>query len=296
MRNITHEQIFISVIESGSFKSAGDNLAIDPSLISRKVANLEERLGVKLLNRSTKRSTLTEAGKLYFDGIRRLTEERLALEQKISQATEQPTGTLRVSAPHDFGAFFVAPVLSSMTRKYPELIIELMLSSQYEDLVSKGIDVAIRIGDLPDSQLICQKLGNINRVMVASAGYIEKYGKPRNPAELSKHQFIFYTKEQANKALQFNDGQQTTEIKVQGRMTVNSVSVIRQLVLEGAGIHQGPVWAFQDDLQRGSLVSLFDDYPKVSYPLYAIYVSKAYTPAKSRLFIERMRARLQGKF
>lgn len=267
-------------------------MSIDSSLVSRRVAALEKRLDVKLLNRSTKHSTLTEAGSRYFDGIRRLTDERLALEQEVSQSKHQPSGVLRVSAPHDFGAHFVAPVLSSLTFTYPELNVELLLSSQFEDLISKGIDVAIRIGELPDSRLICQQLAMIPRVMVASTSYVERFGYPSTPADLSSHQFIFYSKDQALKPLRL-EGKPAREIKVKGKMTVNSVSAIRQLVLDGAGIHIGPIWAFEEDLRKGLLVNLLGDYPHKSFPLYAIYVSRAFTPAKCRIFIEMMRNKLQ---
>lgn len=295
-QNLTHEQIFIAVVEAGSFKQAGEKLDIDASLISRKVAQLETRLNVKLLNRSTKKSTLTEEGEVYFNGMRRLVEEQLALEQQISTTKEKPSGTLRVSAPHDFGAFFVAPVLHEMTKRYPSLHIELILSSGYEDLISRGIDVAIRIGTLPDSQLICQKLGTIPRVLVVSPSYIKQHGLPESPEQLESHQFIFYTREQAHKTMPFQRLGKQIQVKPKGRMIVNSVSAIRELVVEGAGMHLGPRWAFEEDLNKGKVISVLDEYLHQSFPMYAIYLSRAYTPAKTRKFIELMREQIKVKF
>ncbi|GAA0341849.1 LysR family transcriptional regulator [Bowmanella denitrificans] len=282
----SHEQLFLRVIEAGSLKAAAEQLGLDPSNVSRRIATLEQRLQVKLIQRSTRRSTATEAGQLYYQGLRQLLDEQLALEHKLRNSMEIPTGLLKVAAPHDFGSQFIAPVLQDMVLNAPDLNVELILGSQFEDLRSQGIDVAIRIGQLQDSSLIGRHLGDVPRVIVASPEYLAKRGSPQKPEDLAQHDFIFYTRAQAAKPLPFGLGKDSRQLTVRGRYIVNSVTAIRELALAGQGMHLGPLWAFRDAIKQGALLRVLPQYPQASYPLHALYQSRQFVPAKIRLFVQ----------
>ncbi|KZN34015.1 hypothetical protein N480_22760 [Pseudoalteromonas luteoviolacea S2607] len=285
----SNEQLFLRVVEAGSFKAAAEQLALDPSLVSRKIAALEQRLSVKLLARSTKRSSPTEAGEQYYQGLRKLLDEMQALESHILQNNDMPCGMLRVAAPHDFAIQFVLPVLAQMSKLYPALSVDLILSSHYEDLIGQGIDVAVRVGELTSSSLICQKLGEVQRVLVASNTYLMRKGVPKNVEALSEHDFVFYSSAQTQKPIDIG----AKSIKVQGRFIVNSVSALKDLVLQGQGIHLGPVWAFKEALDQGEAVQLFKDQPLKAFPLHVLYPSRAFMPAKVRVFIDKLRITCQ---
>lgn len=285
----TNEQLFLRVVEAGSLKAAAEQVHTDPSAVSRKIAALEDRLGVKLLQRSTKRSRPTEAGAQFYEGMRGLVEQQSALEARVAGLVDTPTGRLRITAPVDFGAQFVTPVLSELQEQAPNLKVELLLGSSFSDLVEQGIDVAIRIGRLPDSSLIARRLGSVPRVIVASSDYVEANGAPKTPQEAEAHPFIIYRPEQNNSSVTMRRDGKNHAMTLSGPLTVNSVSAIRELVRMGKGLHLGPTWAFAKELAEGSIVQVLPDYALEAFPLHAVYVSSSYTPAKVRAFIDLMR-------
>ncbi|MEM8822754.1 MAG: LysR family transcriptional regulator [Pseudomonadota bacterium] len=285
----TNEQLFLRVVEAGSLKAAAEQVHADPSAVSRKIGALEDRLGVKLLQRSTRRSTPTEAGAQFYEGMRGLIEQQSALEARVAGLVDTPTGRLRITAPVDFGAQFVAPVLSELQQQAPKLKVELLLGSSFSDLVEQGIDVAIRIGRLPDSSLIARRLGSVPRVIVASSDYVKANGLPETPEEAQAHPFIIYRPEQNNSSVAMKHNSKSHTMTMSGTLTVNSVSAIRELVRAGKGLHLGPTWAFAEELADGSVVQVLPDYALEAFPLHAVYVSSSYTPAKILAFIDLMR-------
>lgn len=293
MKSYSNEQLFLLVVEMGSFKAVAEHIGGDPSIISRRIASLEQKLTTKLIERSTRSSTPTHAGQIYYQGLRHIIDEQNALEQYVSAHTETPIGRLRVAAPHDFGIRFVMPVLEAMTLDYPQLEVELVLGSDFADLKEQGIDVAIRIGLLPDSSLMCRKIGDVSRVLVAAPSYVQEKGLPTTYSELKNHHFILYRNSINAKNLQLMKNGQVFSQPISGTFTVNSVEAIHQLVLSGRGMHLGPRWAFADDLRAGNLIEILPDYEFPSSPLNALYVSRNYLPAKSKVFIERLKAQYQ---
>ncbi len=290
------EHLFLRVVETGSIKAAAEQLGTDPSTVSRRLANLEARLGVKLLQRSTRRSTPTDAGARYFEGLRRLCDQQAALEAEISGTSDTPSGRLRVTAPVGFGTRFVVPVLEELQRKTPSLEIDLVLGSGFFDLAEKGIDVAIRIGHLRDSALLARKLGVVPRVLVGAPSYFEERGEPREPRDLEKHDFIFYTSSNADSSIELKTPEgESKAIRIQGRFSVNSMSGIRALVEAGRGLHMGPLWAFDDSIQKGRLKAIMPAYGLPAYPLHAVYAPSTYLPAKIRAFVELMAARVRAE-
>jgi DNA-binding transcriptional LysR family regulator len=288
MSELTNERLFLLVVESGSFQSAAKIIGADPSSISRKISSLENRLQVKLFERTTRSSVPTVQGEIYYRGLKQVIEEQDALESALCASSNTPMGTLRVSAPPDFGAKFIAPVLMEMTNRYDTLNVELILGSEYDDLKAMNIDVALRIGHLADSSLICRKIADVPRVLVASADYLLKHGYPTNAESLQHHQFIFYSKVRTLQTLTILGKTGPIEIKVSGKFIVNSLSAIKELVLQGQGLHLGPKWAFKHELINGSVVAVLADKIKESYPLHAIYISRNFVPAKVKTFIDTL--------
>ncbi|MEM7687527.1 MAG: LysR family transcriptional regulator [Pseudomonadota bacterium] len=281
------DHIFIRVVEAGSLRAVAQELGVDPSSISRKVSALEDRLHVKLLRRSTKRSEPTEAGLHYYNGMRRLLDERAALEDEISGLTDEPRGRLRIGAPVDFGARVVAPVMAELLNEFSELDVELVLGSGFDDLVEAGLDAVVRIGNLSDSSLMAKKVGEVPRVVVASRQYLDANGTPTKPADLMAHPFVFYQRGQRRSELVFSKDGKQVRVEITGRSAANSVSAIRQLVLGGAGLHFGPVWAVEDEIASGELVPLLTDWSCVSFPIHVLWLPTEFLPAKVRLFAER---------
>ncbi len=290
------ERLFVRVVDAGSLKAAAEQLGADPSTISRRLSALEARLGVKLLQRSTRRSTPTDAGKIYVEGLRRLIEQEQALEGEIAGGSDTPRGRLRVTAPVDFGARFVVPVINALHLLAPKLEIELVLGSGFLDLAEQGIDIAIRIGRLPDSTLIARQLGSVPRVLVGAPQYFARHGEPHTPAELERHAFLFYRRPQGTAAtfeLQGPEG--AVIVRPKGLITVNSIRGIGALLIAGRGLHLGPLWAFADALAAGKLQAIMTDYAIAAYPLRALYLPSLYVPAKIRRFVELMAAQVRDE-
>jgi DNA-binding transcriptional LysR family regulator len=279
------EQLFVRVVESGSFKKAAEYLKLEPSSVSRQIAALEERLQVRLLRRSTQRTTPTELGQRYYQRLRVILDDQLALEEEIRSGVSLLAGDLRITAPVDFGTRFVVPVVCQLQELAPELSVQLLLGSPFESLLENDLDVAVRIGELPDSSLIAKRLGDNRRVLVASPEYLDKQGTPTSLEQLAAHNFILYSSGQARSDIEFSDGSRYSHLKIRSNLTVNSVAAIRRLVLQGKGIHLGPLWVFAEDIEAGRLVRLLPDRPLRSFPVHAVYPARSYLPVKVKEFI-----------
>ena len=282
----TDETLFLRVVEAGSLRAAAEQLGTDPSTVSRRLARLEARLGVKLLQRSTRRSVATDEGALYAGGLRSLVEQQEALEARVAGARERPSGRLRITAPVDFGARFVAPVVQRLGAMAPDLEMELILGSGFVDLMEQGIDVAVRIGRLPDSRLVAKRLGMVPRVLVASPDYLKRRGEPRTPADLESHDFVLYNRANAERPIEFLGREGRQEARISGRIAVNSVTAGIALVEAGLGLHLGPLWAYLDSIEAGRVKSLLTGYRTPAYPLNAVYLKTRYVPAKIRVFLD----------
>ena len=282
------QQLFVQVVEAGSFKQAAEQMHMEPSSLSRKIAALEKHLNVKLLHRSTRYTRPTDLGQRFYEGLRQLLDDETALEEEITSGVEALKGTLRVSAPVDFGAEFVVPVIREMLREAPELSAELLLGSHFANLVEENIDVAVRIGKASKSSSPARKIGEVPRVLVASRDYIRRYGSPQTPDDLISHNFILYSPIQARSDIEFADGNKFPCSKMQSNITVNSVSAIRALVKDGLGIHLGPAWVFKAALNQGDVCKILPAYALKSFPIQAVYVARSYLPRKTEEFIQQL--------
>lgn len=283
---LTPEQAFLHVVESGSFKKAALHLDVEASSLSRKVAALEARLQVKLLQRSTTRSSPTELGAEYYKGLKKLVSEQSALEEEITGGSSSARGRLRVSATVDFGERFLVPAIQQIQAQAPELSIELLLGSDVDNLLEKNLDVAFRFGPLADSSLYARQVGEIPRVLVASPDYLVRKGTPRCVDDLKTHQFVLYSLSQARVDIAFEDGKVFSHQGIHSNVAANSLRAIRPLVVGGAGIHWGPRWLYQDDLASGSVVELLPEHPVRGFSIFAVYTARDYLPQKTRMFID----------
>ncbi|MDD1781055.1 LysR family transcriptional regulator [Enterovibrio sp. ZSDZ35] len=283
---ISLEQAFLHVVEAGSFKKAAELLGTDSSSLSRKVAALEARLQVKLLQRSTARSVPTEMGQTYYKGLRKLISEQSALEEEITGGSASVRGRLRVSATVDFGERFLVPAIQQIQSQAPDLSVELLLGSDVDNLLEKNLDVAFRFGPLADSSLYARQVGNIPRVLVASPAYLERMGTPRCIDDLKSHLFVLYSLSQARVDIAFEDGRLFSHQGIHSNVAANSLRAIRPLVIGGAGIHWGPRWLYQVDLDSGNVVELLPEHPVVGFSIFAVYTARDYLPQKTRLFID----------
>lgn len=284
------QRLYLRVVETGSLKAAAEEIGAHPSAVSRKIAALEHRLGTKLLQRSTVRSTATEAGERYYRGLRKLADEHAALEADVANLQDQPSGSLRISAPVDFGARFVAPLCADYQADFPELAIDLVLGSGFSDLAEAGIDCAVRIGKLSDSSLKSRRIAFVPRVLVASPNYLDEHGTPYDLADLRDHRFVFYKPRQRELDIAATMKGVGERVTVSGTIAVNGVSAVRSLVLAGRGIHLGPRWAFADNLASGELVEVLPDVEHIAFPCHVLFQPGTYVPAKIRQFIDRMAA------
>ena len=289
------ESLFVHVVQAGSFKKAAEQLDMEPSSVSRKISALEDRLNARLLHRSTRHTRPTELGQRYYEGISKILDEQAELEEGISRQVGVLGGTFRVSAPVDFGAEFVVPVLRSIQVAAPDLKLDIWLGTRHVDLLEQDIDVAIRVGELTDSSLIAVSLGIVSRVLVAGPKYLEERSPPQSPADLEGHEFVFYTPNQSRSDIEFADGTRFPHTKFSGRITVNSVRAIRRLVAENAGVHLGPTWVFRDSIESGEVVQLLPEHELKGFPVHAVYPARAYLPRKTKVFVESLRNALTGR-
>ena len=291
MSDIKRMQIFAQVVEAGSFSGAAKRLGIARSAVSRHVTALERTHGVRLLNRTTRSLSLTEAGRIYYDSCARILAESDALTQRLGQLQEQPAGTLRVGGPTSFAAQ-LATLVQLFHKQYPRVSIELKLDDRVLDMVEEGIDVSVRIGWLEDSRLIARRICDASRVICASPGYLERRGRPKTPAQLTGHECIIFTLLPTPYQWHFFRHEQCETINITGQFLTNSAIALRELAKGGAGIAPLSRFLVSEDIRTGHLEQLLPEYDCGSAGIYAVYQDRRYQQPKVRLFIEFVMQRL----
>jgi DNA-binding transcriptional LysR family regulator len=294
-------RVFAIIVRSGSLSAAGRQIGMSPASVSRHVTSLEDRIGSRLLNRSSRKLTLTEAGELYFQYAEQILHQLEEAERSVSQLQGTPRGTLRVHSRLLFGTQHLIDVMPEFLKKYPEIKIDLMLSNEVIDLVEQNIDVDIRIGKLQDSSLIAKKLLGSERVLCASPGYLQNAAPLETPHDLANHNCLTYRLNMGRTVWRFADAaDMITEVPVEGSFQSDYGPALRQMALADAGIALMPDWSVKDDLESGQLVRLFDDL-RISYAafengIYAVYQPSRYMSAKVRVFIDFLIAVCKDRF
>ena len=277
---------FAAVVNEGSFSKAAERLDRSPQLVSKYVAQLEARLGVRLLNRSTRRLSVTEAGQAYFDRCQGIVAEVDELEDAVGNMTESLSGVLRINAPMTFGMHHLTPAIAGFQSRHPELQIDLALDDRVVDIVSEGFDLAIRIADLETSSLIARRLAPINLVVCASPAYLQQHGHPATPQDLTKHQCLGYTYSSDRDRWRLESAQGIEEVQVNGRFSANNGDALRIAALAGHGLVLQPTFIVGDDLRSGRLVRVMPDYAVEPLNVYAVYAHRQYLSNKVRAFVE----------
>lgn len=286
MDDLKRMVIFYHVVEMQSFSGAARQLGIARSAVSRHIALLEKSIGVRLLNRTTRRLSLTEAGETYYQSCARIVTEAETATRRIGQLQDEPEGTLKLAAPISLGNQFVTPLIREFMQRYPALNVELLLDDEIVDMVKEGVDVSLRVGWLNDSNLIARKLGEWPRYLCASPDYLARHGKPSTPAELVDHEWLIFTRLPTPYHWTFRKNKREERIQVRGRLKSNNADAIRLSLLAGTGIMAQASFVVGDDIRAGRLEHLLPDYDCGSVGMYVVYQDRRYQQAKVRLFIE----------
>lgn len=272
-------QIFVRVVESGSFSAVARETNTTQSAVSKQVAGLERRLGARLLSRTTRSLALTEDGERYFERARRLVAEVAEAEDAVRAGAQQLRGWLRVAASVTYGRFKLMSQVQDFLAQHPQVRIDLRLNDGFVDLVEQGIDVAVRVGNLPDSSLVARRIGTARRRLVAHRSLVRQLERrgprpPRHPSELSRHNCLVYTELLTGNAWTFVAGPGAREpggtecvVKVGGNLQSNSGEVIRSAVLSSMGIGYSPDWMFEDEIARGEVLELLPGWQSPPQPI-----------------------------
>ena len=283
--DLNEVMIFTRVVEAQGFTAAAKLLGLPKSTVSRKVTQLEQRLGVPLLMRTTRRLHLTEPGAAYYESCARIVSQLDEADRAVRDQRATPKGTLRVTAPVDFALMHMGELVTAYMRKYPEVDVVLSLTTRRVDLVAEGVDLALRGGHLDDSSLIARKLVDSTLGLFASSTYLKKHGTPNTAAELSEHQCVAFG-QQLRTVWKLNCGARKLEVRVKAHVAADDFGVVQRLVIAGAGIGLMPVYACAEAVKKKQLVRLFPDHAFEGGAFYVVYPSARQLSAAARTFID----------
>jgi len=283
---------FVTVVDAGSFHRAADQLQASAAAVSRRLSGLENALGVKLLNRTTRQIDLTEAGRQFYADVVNILASLEEAEEKLQTGCETIKGQLRIAAPLSFGVARIAPILPLFMQRHPQLKVHLQLEDRFTDLIAEGVDVAIRIGTLKDSTLIATRLASIPRVFCASPEYLARHGEPERPEDLARHACLHYSLLSTREDWDFSASSSPNEIEISGPLSTNNGEVLREAAVQGLGIAMMPTFLVTEALADGRLRSILDRYCPKPFGLYAVRPSRHFTPVKVKALIDFLRERL----
>jgi DNA-binding transcriptional LysR family regulator len=286
MDRLAAMEAFVRVIEAGSFSGAAKQLHVGQPAVSKTVAQLEDRLGVRLLLRSTHGLTATEAGRSFYERAKRAIEEAEEAEIAARGAAVALSGLLRVCAPVTFARLHVVPRLSSFLAEHPAIDIDMVLEDRNIDLIETGIDVAFRLGRQPDSTLTARKIAECQAVVVGAPGYLKAMGTPRIPTDLQTHEAIVYDQRQGGETWTFRKDATEVCVNVTGRFRISAAEGVREAVLAGLGVSIGASeWMFEPELKSGAVKTLLTDWSLPVVELWAVFPTGRQASAKARAFV-----------
>lgn len=291
MNNLGDLEIFARVVSAGSMSAAGRELGLSPAVVSKRLRRLEDRLGTRLLQRTTRQISLTEAGQGFYERVVAILAGIEDAEAFVSRRSALARGTLKVSAPTSFGRIHIAPNINAFMQANPYLSINLVLTDEFVDIVGDGYDVAVRIAELSDSSLVARKLAPVRRILCAAPSYIERHGYPASLEDLANHICIAPHNGEPWKL----DGPQGPLVhRPSGPLQTNSSEVVRECVIGGVGIALRSTWDIGQELADGRLVQVLPEYEgSRNVAIHALYASRRFLPAKVRVFIDYL-AELYG--
>ena len=279
-------QYFVRIVEAGSISRAAEQLDLAKSGVSRRLVELETRLGVRLLNRTTRRSSLTEAGRSYYEGAVKLLSDVAELDAQITGSETELEGRLRLAAPLSFGLAHLSPAIEEFARAHPEVLIDIDFSDRLIDLVAQGVDLAIRIAELRDSSLQARRICPIRRMLCASPAYLERHGMPQGPDDLQRHQVLLYDIG-GGPVLRLADGRGSERsLPVHPRLVANNGDFLRDMAVAGHGIVLTPTFVVWQAVAAGELVPVMRHSWPPPLNAYAVYPQSRYLPRRARILID----------
>ncbi len=287
MDRLAELEAFAAVAEAGGFTAAAHALGRTTSGVSKQVRALEERLGVRLLNRTTRRVSLTEVGTAFLERVQDVLQDLESAELAVGQLQEEPRGVLRVGAPLDFGRIGLARSLAEFAARHPALRLEVELADRFVDVVEEGFDVVVRIANLPDSSLVARRMGPCRRLLCAAPSYLAAHGRPERPGDLAGHAVVAYAYERSRGWTFRGEGGEQT-VAVEPRHRANNGEMIRRMLLEGLGIALLPTFVAGDDLRSGRLEALFPDLLEADTAIWAVTPHRKLLATKVRLLLDHL--------
>ena len=286
MDRIQQMTTFVAVAEAGSFVGAADANGFSKAAVSRHVAELEQRLGVRLFHRTTRRLSLTDEGQHFYARSKELLASLDSIEAEIASNTEEPSGLLRVNAPLTFGILHLAPLWGRFIARYPKVSLDVNLDDQILDLVEEGYDIAIRITNMPSSQLVSRRLATTRMVLCASPEYLRQHSEPEHPRDLAGHRIISYTYWTEKAEWSFTGPNGEASVHIEPLIHTNNGDTCRAAALDHHGIILQPDFLIGADLQRGELVEVMRDYRSIELGIYAVYPSRKHLPVRMRRLLD----------
>lgn len=287
-------RVFTAVVDAGSFVAAADALEMSKPAVSRHVAELEQRLGVRLLHRTTRRLSLTVEGEVFLARCRELLAGVDEAEAEVSARGGSAVGLLKVSAPVSFGIRHLAPLWAEFMARHPQLTLDLTLTDRFIDLVDEGFDMAVRVARLPSSSLVSRRLASTRMVLCASPGYVRRNGAPDRPADLAAHAVLGYSLLATGDTWEFEGPEGPESVRVKPRMQTNSGDTCTAVAVGGGGIVLQPQFLVGDALESGALVEVMPGYRSTELGIYAVYPTRKHMPPKVRLLVDHLAERLSA--
>lgn len=285
MNELAQLEVFVRVVADGGFTAAANSLGVSKSFVSRQLGALEDRLGARLLNRTTRKLTLTDVGTGFYERCRRILDELTEAEGTVTQLQTSPRGTLKIAMPMSFGVSYVAPEVSTFLQRHPDLDVDMDLSDRRVDLLGEGFDVAIRIGVLSDSSMIARKLSSTCLILVASPAYLDARGRPEHAEEIRDHACLEYAYSPTGTTWRLSDGDREVSVSGHGRVSANNGEALREMAKGGQGIARLPDFIVNASLADGSLERVLPAWGE-SGNVWAVYPHNRHLSAKVRLFVE----------
>ncbi len=284
----TGMQVFFALVRHGTFSAAAEELGISRAMASKHIQALENRLGVRLFNRTTRVTRLSEAGQRYFERVHDLFTALDQAEARVSDEAELVRGQLTIAAPPAFGAFHLAPVVADFMQVYPDISLRLDLSDRYVDLIEEGVDIAITVRELEDTNYVARHLADVRMVVVAAPAYLARRPPPSRPEDLVEHNALIFSDTTAamHTDWQFQRKGRPFDVRVTGNFAANVGNALRNLALAAQGIARLPNYIVADDLHSGRLESLLERFAPPLRPVHALYAHRDYVPGKVRSFID----------
>jgi len=279
---------FVTVAETGSFAETASRLHLANSVISKRIKDLEDYLGTRLLQRTTRHLNLTEAGYVYVEHARKFLDELAEVEENLRYSNDHPVGEIKISAPLSFGNKFLGPAVSSFLDKYPDVTVKLIVNDRTVDIAEEGFDLAIRVGPLKDQSLIARKLAQSRRVVVASPEYLQKFGRPETPDDLAQHNCLSYSGLDDGKSWPFQKDGKDFRQPVGGRFIADSGTLLCEAAVRGCGIATLPTFIAGPHIVNGELEILLEDFEQEPLAIQAVYQHKRHLSAKTRKLIEHL--------